>query len=343
MKITKRQQDLLKYIIEEYISTTKPVGSKIVMSKYMPNISSQTIRIEMAKLEEIGFIEKTHTSSGRVPSVEGYKYYDENILVPILNPQIQNKLKSIFNKRVDDINFVIKQTLGIINEITGLPSLSSSEIVSEEKLSEIRLIKLDYPQALIILVSNNANIMKTKINFTNESQMDDLQTCMEIFNKHLVGVKFSEIQQKLNDIEPIIKQQVMEYEFITQEIFYRLFQFVKDQNSQRENQIVGINSILNNPELQDPKKIQQIIKFIEDGNIWKQIKYNEQTNKSSRTKIEYSSNNEFPISIATTSLTIDNKKHHISVLGPNCMDTKTIKGILEYLNNKLEEIFKNEN
>lgn len=342
MKISKRQEDLLKYIVEEYISSTKPVGSKVVMSKYMPNISSQTIRIEMAKLEEVGLIEKTHISSGRVPSVNGYKYYDKNILVPILAPQIQDKLKSIFDKRINDIGIVIKQTLEIINEVTGLPSLSTSEVVSEEKLSEIRLIKLDYPHALIILVSNNANITKTKISFTNESQMDDLQTCMEIFNKHLVGIKFSDINQKLLELEPIIKEQVLEYEFITQEIIYRLFQFVKESNNNRENQIVGINSIFNNPELQDPKKIQQIIKFIEDGNIWKQIKYNEENNKNSKTQIEYSSNNDFPISIATTSLTIANKKHHISILGPNCMDSKTIKGILEYLNKQLEEIFKNE-
>ncbi len=338
MKVTTRQEKLLKSIIEEYNKTSKPVGSKIIVEKYMPEVSPQTIRIEMAKLEDLNFLEKTHTSSGRVPSIEGYKYYDKNILVPVVDKEIINKLKMIFEKRQANAEQVINESLNLINEITGLVSLSSNINQNDENLRQISLVQLDAKQALIILVSSSANISKTLINYFNVQQLKDVEVCIRIFNQYLIGVKFCDIQDKLREIEPIIKKEVLEFEYITQEIIMRLFNYHAQSNENKK--IVGVSSIFNNPEFQDHNKLKQIIELIENGTIWDQIKHNlDKTYKNQKIIIEHK--DDLPISIATAKLNIKNQSHQISVVGPTRWDLKQIKGILEYITNQLEKIYNN--
>ena len=88
MNISERQEEILKIIVEEYAYTTQPISSKEIIKKYMPDLSSATIRNEMAFLEKKGLLEKTHTSSGRIPSINGYKYYESHILKPKLSAKL---------------------------------------------------------------------------------------------------------------------------------------------------------------------------------------------------------------------------------------------------------------
>ena len=104
-----RKQTLLKLIVEDFIKTAEPVGSNYLIQKYNLNISSATIRNEMNALEKEGLLEKTHTSSGRVPSNEGYKYYIENLRNSQIDENVKNEINTIFSKTAS-VDEVLKET-----------------------------------------------------------------------------------------------------------------------------------------------------------------------------------------------------------------------------------------
>ena len=114
--LSERRKELLKLIVEEYIKTANPVGSSLLCDKL--NCSSATIRNEMASLEDMGYLEKTHTSSGRVPSEMGYRYYVDNLMEPKkISGEDMLKLQTIFNNRDLELNDAISKSLEIISDI----------------------------------------------------------------------------------------------------------------------------------------------------------------------------------------------------------------------------------
>ena len=335
IKLTDRQTKILEIIINEYTKHSEPIGSKYIAEKFLTDFSPQTIRNEMAYLEKHGFLEKTHTSSGRIPSVKAFEYYEKNLNQNFaLDVNIQNKLNEVFQKRAEDIDLIIDESLDIINEITNLPSVSNSILRKNELISKISAIQLDDYNGLIILVTSSGNITKSNFNIKNQQQFNDVEVCIDIFNQHLVKTPLGEIQNSILKIQEIIRKNVHEYEFITREIFMRLFSLARTSNKQR---IVGISSIFQHPEFQDPQKIAQVIKMIEKGNIWRQIHFdNEQKNATININ---KSIPESPLAIASTEININHSVHQISVIGPDKMNYAPIKAILNFLKKQLEETF----
>ena len=137
-----RQKELLKEIIECYIKEAKPIGSKHLCDKF--NCSSATIRNEMASLEKLGFIEKNHISSGRIPSEAGYKYYVENLMKPKeLTGEDMLKLQTIFTNQNLAVSDAIQACLEIISDITNYTSISLGKDSYENTLKQISIIPLD--------------------------------------------------------------------------------------------------------------------------------------------------------------------------------------------------------
>ncbi|MDE6476859.1 MAG: heat-inducible transcriptional repressor HrcA [Mycoplasmoidaceae bacterium] len=224
MKLTERQTEILKIIIDCYTFSAQPVSSKEIVNKYMTDLSSATIRNEMAALEKLGMLEKTHTSSGRVPSIKGYKFYEENILKPHVSSQIKNQLSKVFVDRNQSIDTVIDQSVSIMNEILKLPSVVTT-FNSEDLLKRFDLIQLSNDTAMIILVTSNGMINKNTIRFDHPEQLEDISICIRVFNDRLVDTPLSKIQPKLNSIKEIIRSKVHEYEFCIQQIIKKIFQF----------------------------------------------------------------------------------------------------------------------
>ena len=115
--LSARQMLIFKYIVEEFIETAEPVGSKLLMTKYELPYSSATIRNEMSKLEELGFLVKTHTSSGRVPSKKGYYYYVNTLLQPNVDEQVKNQVATIFSDTHQSLNSLIKESCEMLSQL----------------------------------------------------------------------------------------------------------------------------------------------------------------------------------------------------------------------------------
>ena len=122
MALTQRMVDILKAIVDEFVSTAEPVGSKALVEKYNLPYSSATIRNDMAILEQLGYIEKPHTSAGRIPSNKGYQYYCENLLKEEIEDEVKYALSDVFSKKTMNIEDAIKESCKMISDMTSLTS-----------------------------------------------------------------------------------------------------------------------------------------------------------------------------------------------------------------------------
>jgi heat-inducible transcriptional repressor len=262
-KITPRQMKLLKLIVEEYTYTTFPISSQEINDKYLRNISAQTIRNDMAALEKMGLLEKTHTSSGRIPSSAGYKYYEKNILQPTINNDIKGRLQRIFNNRDLSIDTVINQSVEILKESFRLPMIiTKSE--GYETLKRFDLIQIDDNMALIIIVTNGGNVIKNTITFNSAEMFNDIAICVRVFNDRLIDTPLSQLQEKISSIKEIIRKVVHEYEFCIRQIIEKIFEF---NQSPIKKEVHGINYLTVHPEFQDNVKLNQVLTFLEDTNV----------------------------------------------------------------------------
>ncbi|WP_027119491.1 heat-inducible transcriptional repressor HrcA [[Mycoplasma] testudinis] len=332
MELTKRQSKLIKAIIDEYTATAAPVGSKLLMSKYFKDLSSATIRNEMLQLEKLDLVEKTHTSSGRVPSLKGYHYYEKNLLSPIVDDEIRTKLRKILSARVNSIDEVIEVSVDFINQITNLPTVITS-FKTDDRLCRLDLVKLNDTNGLVLVVSSSGNVIKKTVQFGSENQFVDVATCIKVFNDRLVDTKFSEIQSKLGALKVIIKKMVHQYEYIVQEIVNRIFEF----NENNQTNVRGTKNLIAQPEFADRDKLLKIMNLLENTSVWQQISYNHQ--KTGKTVITFGDSLGVEgVSVASTMIETDNKKHQIAVVGPTRMNYEKIKGLLILLKEEIEKI-----
>ncbi len=332
MKLTKRQIQLLKIVIDEYTYSAQPVPSKLISKKYMSEYSPQTIRNELNILENYGLLEKTHVSSGRIPSIEGYKYYEMNILKPYLSNDIKTQLKAILERRDLSIDTIIDESAALIESILKLPTVVQTAD-SNTQLKRFDLVPISNEQVLIILVTSDGEIIKNTIQIKNEKQLEDVTICIRIFNDRLVDTPLTNIANKLPVVKEIIRKSVHQYEFCMQQIVSKIFEF---NSIPKKQNVYGINNLVVQPEFQNPEKLKYVLSLLENSSIWKQIAYtNEITGKSKITFVSDVNNKD--IAVASTSIKTSNVTKQISVVGPTRMDYAKVKGLLNFIKEELNK------
>ena len=157
MELTERQTKVFKTIVEEFTRTAEPVGSHTLMNLLDFHVSSATLRNEMAALEEMGLLEKTHTSSGRVPSTKGYRYYVDHLMVKHIEPKMMNALQTIFDARNSSMEEVVRQSCDILSQMTNLTSVALGPDARYQALQHITLIPLNEKSAVAIFVTNHGH------------------------------------------------------------------------------------------------------------------------------------------------------------------------------------------
>lgn len=333
--LTNRQKEILKVIIDEYTITAQPVGSQILIDKYFPNLSSATIRNEMVILEKNGLITKYYSSSGRIPSLQGYEYYEKFLPNDISN-KFKMKLKDILSKRNLTIDQVIDQSVTVINEITNLPAVST-KLYNNDLLKKIELVAISEQVALIIIVTSSGQIIKHEIVSQNLENIDDMIICVNVFNDRLVDTPIKELEDKIDFIKELIRDKVKSYEFVVQEFVEKIFLNI----NWTEYKIQNSKEITVHPEFTNVEKFQKILNLLNDVTVWKQIALSHL--KTGKTSITY--NDEVgidDISVASTMIQLGDINREISIVGPNRITYAKAKSLLKFLKEELEKYYRNE-
>ena len=208
-----RKQTLLKLIVEDFIKTAEPVGSNYLIQKYNLNISSATIRNEMNALEKEGLLEKTHTSSGRVPSNEGYKYYIENLRNSQIDENVKNEINTIFSKTTS-VDEVLKESCEILSHMTNLASVVLGPSADEERLVSIQLVPINSFTVTAIFVTDKGYVENKTFNLKGDLNIEDIKQCVSLLNERLKGTKVSLLVEKMSNIKPILSEYITNYNFI---------------------------------------------------------------------------------------------------------------------------------
>lgn len=334
-----RQEELLKIIVETYIQTFKPVGSKSLVDHF--NVSSATIRNDMALLEDLNFLEKEHLSSGRIPSEAGYKYYVNNLMKPKdITGEDVLKLQTILNNNNLVVSDAIQKCMEIISDITHYTSVVIGPSVESSTLQQISIIALEDDEdegttdqrVVAVLVTNQGVVENKQVNISRDINLKELIKTSEIINKALVGTPLSKVSERLElEIKPRIKDVINRYEEVCN-FFSSAFRDFTIDNS--DIVFGGKTNILDYKEYDTPDKVKEMIAKLENTELVKNI----QTNDAD-INVYIGEETEFDpdVTIIKTHYKVGKDEGTLAIIGPKRMEYDKVFTLLNFLKSYIEK------
>ena len=326
--LNQRQEKLLKIIVEDYIKTARPIGSKAICDEL--NCSSATVRNEMGELENLGLLEKMHTSSGRIPSEKGYRYYVDNIMKPKeLNGEEMLKLQTIFKNNSLVLSDAIERSMEIISELTSYTSIVLGKQSSNNKVSKVEVVPVTDTHLIALVVTDQGHVEHRDVIMSDNVDMKEIQKTVEIINKMVVGTPINEVSAKLEyEVKPVINECIAQHD-----VLYNAFYNAFSDFSKSEVHVSGTSNILMQPEFDNADKIREIISKFDDKAKISSIKEDD-----SGINIYIGSENEFDddVTIIKTKYSINGEEGTIALIGPKRMEYERVVTLLDYIKKNIE-------
>lgn len=335
--LTDRQLLILQILIDEYIRNAEPLGSRSISKREDITFSSATIRNELADLEEMGFIEKTHISSGRIPSERGYRFYVDHLLSPVrlANTDLQ-KIHSLFKNRMSELESLIEHSAKMLSDITKYTSIILGPEVYETKLRHLQIVPISNGTAVLILITDTGHVEKYTVDIPVEMDASELEKTVNILNDRLKGVPFSQLKRKLVDeVEGLLSNNLSNYEKIL-DFLVHLFQTEKSDRVYYG----GKTNILNQPEFQDVEKVKALYSAIEEYDLVHQLLHQDdpvgiKVKIGGENLIQEMKN----CSLITASYSIGGQHMGtLAILGPTRMEYTRVIGLLDLLSKDLTRV-----
>ena len=214
-----RKKKILQAVIDEYVNTAEPVSSSALVEKYNLKYSSATVRNELADLEKSGYLDKTHTSSGRVPSEKGYRFYvDELVKEDDISLEEMKYIQSKLDSKVNEIEDLAKIATTTLSEITHYTTVAIGPRTDTQIIEEIKFVLLGSRMLMVVIVTDSGLVKETIIKYDEDITQSQVETLNSLFNTKLKGKPLSkidkpmeeyilsEITYSVNVIKPIIEQ-----------------------------------------------------------------------------------------------------------------------------------------
>ena len=329
-----RKKKVLQAIVEEYVNTAEPVSSTSLTDRNELNYSSATIRNEMADLEKSGYLEKTHTSSGRIPSEKGYRYYvdellqDDNISLEEIK-YISDKLEA----KVNEIEDLTKITTTTISEITHYTTVAIGPGAEGQLIQEIKFVLLG-PRMLMAIILTTAGLIKeTIIKFDEDITEKQVETINYMFNNKLKGKPLEII-----DI-PLEKYLINEMKYSVKVIKPIIEQIKKAINEERQIYLEGANKAFDLPEFNSLEVAKNFINIIDEKELVKDVLdsgFAKDINVYIGDENEKEELKDFSV-ITFKHKVGDKDLGTIGIIGPKRMDYSKVISVMKYINKKLKE------
>jgi len=259
--LTQRQDDILHLIIHNYTNLGKPIGSKTLMEEGIA-ASSATIRNEMKTLEEYGLMIKTHSSSGRIPSLKGYRYYVDHLLEPERLKQSEvDAIREAFGRDFHEINDIIEQSAEILSQLTSYTALSIGPDVRNRKLTGFKMVPLNNRQVIAIIVTDKGNVENQVFSIPRNVDSDDLEKIVQIINDKLIDEPLLTVYQRLRTEIPMILHKY----FQTTEGILELFNNMLSEAFEEKIFVGGQMNLLNSDQIQDVDQFKAMYLFMENS------------------------------------------------------------------------------
>lgn len=334
MTLTQRQKIIFKTIVEQFTRLAEPVGSKTLMQLLDFPVSSATIRNEMAVLEKAGLLEKTHTSSGRIPSQMGYRYYVENLMETQLDSSVKNSLQQVFSERHYSIDEVVEKSCDILSHMTNLTSIVLGPDSRHQTLQNIQVIPINLKSAVAIFVTNQGHTENKMFQFNQDVSVDDIKACTDLLNDQLVGTPICDVVDKMKEIEPMMAAKLVRHEVLFEAFVTAFMRFATEKVA-----VSGRSNMLAQPEFSDVNRLRELMKALDNGKLFHQW-----TDQEDNVAIQIGTRNELiqigDCSVVTAKFHYNNQEEgQLMVVGPNRMQYSKVVALMDYMSNVIEDVF----
>ncbi|MGG7176532.1 heat-inducible transcriptional repressor HrcA [Clostridium paraputrificum] len=260
MAIDDRKIKILEAIINDYINTGEPVGSRTIAKKYDLGVGSATIRNEMSDLEDMGYLEQPHTSAGRVPSSKGYRLYVDNLMEKSkvsIEEELQIK-KYIIDCAMLEVDKIVKQASALLSELTNLTCIVQTPSVKKSFIKSVQLVSVDEHNLISIVITDNGLIKNHRIKLDKMPSNDEIQKINKVINKRLRNLTIEEINlEVINNLKSDLKG----YDDLFTAIVPVLYETLKDEDTS-EIFMEGTTNIFNYPEYNDIENAKEILNLL---------------------------------------------------------------------------------
>ncbi len=269
MQMDERKKKILRALIQDYISSAEPIGSRTIARKFDLGVSPATIRNEMSDLEELGLIEQPHTSAGRIPSDAGYRYYVDFLMEP---PALRDDDKMLIERetthRIHEIQEVITQTSKLLSQLTSLTSVVLGPQKGKGTFSRMHFLPYQPGQAIMVVVKENGAVENHIVEIGQDVAAEELQTIADVLNRKMHGYTLNEVKRTL--LHEIYSELTRQRSLLDSALEL-LEPILNDQDQEQEHVYLGgALNMLNQPEFRDLEKVKTLFKaFEEDGRLKK--------------------------------------------------------------------------
>ena len=335
--LNERKKKILQIIIEDYISSAEPVGSRTIARKYDLGLSPATIRNEMSDLELLGYLEQPHTSAGRIPSAQAYRFYVDALIEPgTLTDNDMALIDGWYNERRRNIDDIFQSTAKILSRMTQNVSMVLTNQQTIANFCYLKFLPLDSQHAILCIVADDGSI---------DTNVVDIPLGMSSEEMDYLAGKMSKLleDRNLSDISVEILQNVHTDVVEDKLIFSSLLQAVRKMTGRRQEQKVflgGTKQLLNQPEFRDVERVRNLLGILEEEKVLKDLL---QGGEDSGLKVTIGSENKFTgiqdCSMVQATYRLNGQiVGTMAVLGPTRMEYGKVISVMDYLHKYLKTI-----
>ena len=342
MDIDGRKLKILEAIIQDYIETGDPVGSRTISKKYDLGISSATIRNEMADLEELGLIMQPHTSAGRIPSDKGYRLYVDGMMQRThIEPEIETVILNVIKEKVTRIDTLIEETAKLIAMLTNCATIVTTPSITQVRIKHLQLVPIDEYSVACVIVTDTNSVKNHIIPTPKAIDFNMCNALTHILNNSLKGSTLSQIS--LEKIRLSIEDKMKEYGDIAASVLKAIDKSL--QEDMPDICIRGANHILDFEEFSSKEKARELFKVFEEKPYLLQVLDHTPPNTIN---IRIGEENVLTpmkdCSVVTTSYSIgEYTLGNIGIIGPTRMDYGQVVSVLEYVSHHITNILREMN
>ena len=262
MELTERKKQILKVVVESYIHTAEPVGSKAIAAEMGGSVSSATIRNELADLVELGYLEQPHTSAGRIPSPKGYRLYVNELMEhQRLSLRETEEINQSLRGRMEELDRLLSQAGRAVSSLVSYPAYVAAANRTTQTARRFDLLPVDEHSCIAVLMMSGSRVKSQLLRLQLRVDLEQLSMLVSLLNTHFTGVSVEEMNQRLMSVAEQIPPAA--FLLLSQTVSYAADAL--EEAGRREVITAGANQLLKLPEFRDADKAHELMSFLSDS------------------------------------------------------------------------------
>lgn len=268
MTMDERKSRILQAVIEDYVATAEPIGSRTIARKFKFGVSPATIRNEMADLEELGYLEQPHTSAGRVPSDRGYRYYVDCLMeAREIEIHEHEMIRRTFERKVHELDTLIRETAKLLSDTTHLTAVIAGPQMEKAHFRELKLVPIDVDKAVLVYITDTGFVENQVLELPIQVTMVELQRVSEVLNEHLRGQAVESLSRTAIGA---LQRELMKYGALLEQALQFLEERM-DVGDRHRVYLGGTANMLGQPEFRNVDKVRHLLTLLERDDIVSEV------------------------------------------------------------------------